>query len=249
MSFVREFHFNHVSEKYWSNKTDGGHRYSTEEWLEKYASELLAMLPHGGTILDVGCGACELTTYIAPEFRRVCAVDASHSMLAAARKRIKGHDIKNIELLDGTAQALPREIERVDVVLSYELIQYFTLSDLDAYLRECHRVLNGSGVVCVANIPNAEMKRIYYRNTLLPGPSRHLAASLRRELHLVHRRASAYVKKDPFWDGIGNWFSRAEIKTAAERFGFNCELRNSWYYDYRFHALLSLKSDGLSASE
>jgi ubiquinone/menaquinone biosynthesis C-methylase UbiE len=200
-------------------------------------------------MLDVGCGACELTTYISPEFTKVFAVDYSDSMLSAARERIESQEIENIELLHGTAQDLPRAIERVDVILSYGLIQYLTLSDFDAHLRECQRVLDGSGVVCVAMIPDTASKSAYHRRTLIPGQPPHLTASLRRELHIVRRRVNAFIRKDPFWDGIGNWFSRKEIEATAERSGFSCELRNSWYYDYRFHALLSPKSGTFSASE
>jgi cyclopropane-fatty-acyl-phospholipid synthase len=231
-----------ISQKYWNKQTDGGHRYSTEEWRNKYATELLGLFPHGGTMLDIGCGACELTTYIAPEFTKVYAVDYSPSMLDAARKRIESGGVRNIELFDGTAQAFPREVEKVDVILSSGLIQYFTLSDLDVHLRECQRVLDKKGVVCIADIPDVASKRVYYRTTLMPSRSQQLTASLPRELHMMRLRVNAFVRKDPLWDGIGNWFSRSEIEAAAERSGFYCELRNSWFYDYRMHALLSRKS-------
>src|SRR5271169_2763203 len=96
-----------TSQQYWATKTDALHRYSTEDWLQKYASELLAMLPLGGTLLDIGCGACEVTTYLASKFERVYAVDFSDSMLAAARQRLERREIKNIQLLNGTAQNFP----------------------------------------------------------------------------------------------------------------------------------------------
>jgi cyclopropane-fatty-acyl-phospholipid synthase len=230
-----------MSREHWSDKSDGGHRHSTEEWLERYASELLAMLPQGGAVLDVGCGACQLTTYLAPRFAWVYAVDSSQSMLAAAHQRIQSREINNIELLHGTAQAFPRKIGRVDVVLSCGVIQYLTLSDFDVHLRECQTLLDGSGIVCVANIPNAAAKGSYYRTVMIPAAAQHLAARLRRELRILRSWVNGYRKKDPFWDRIGNWFSRTQIEAAAERFGFNCELRDSLYYDYRFHALLSPK--------
>src|SRR5437868_1162393 len=87
------------SQKYWSDKTDAKHRYSTEKWLQIYSSELLALLPQGGTLLDVGCGACQITTYLAPAFERVYAIDFSDSMLETARQRIKNLQITNISLL------------------------------------------------------------------------------------------------------------------------------------------------------
>jgi ubiquinone/menaquinone biosynthesis C-methylase UbiE len=160
--------------------------------------------------------------------------------------------MNNIELLEGTAQIFPRRIEKVDVILSCAVVQYLALSDFDAHFRECQRVLDGAGIVCVAMVPDAASKWAYYRARMIPRRPQHVAASLRRELQFVRSWVSwvkNFVKQDPLWDGIGNWFSRAEIEAAAERSGFDCEFVNSWYYDYRFHALMALKSETLGASE
>ena len=61
------------------------------------------MLPCRGTLLDVGCGSCQVTTYLAPEFEQVYALDFSESMLAAARQRVESSGVTNIKLLPGTA--------------------------------------------------------------------------------------------------------------------------------------------------
>jgi ubiquinone/menaquinone biosynthesis C-methylase UbiE len=237
-----------ASHQFWTGKIDGRHRYSTEEWRKKYATELLALLPHGGTLLDIGCGACELTTYIAPEFKKVYAIDFSQTMLAAARERVRSYKINNIELLQGMAQAFPQPVNRVNVILANGVIQYLSSSEIALCLRECRRVLTGGGVVCISMIPDVALKWTYYRTIMISGQPQTPIATLRRELRILRRRLTAFVKKDLLWDGIGNWFSREDIAEAAERSGFDCELRYSLYYDYRFHALLSPKAPGLSAS-
>jgi cyclopropane-fatty-acyl-phospholipid synthase len=219
------------SHKHWIGKTDGGHRYSTEEWFQKYASELLAMLPSRGTLLDVGCGACQLTTYLARHFEWVYAIDSSASMLAAARERIAKFGFNNMHVLHASAQNFPLEIQRVDNILSHGVIQYFSQKDFSDHLRECKRILRPSGLICVANVPDLATKSLYYREIL----------GLRSWVALARRRLAALVRSDPFWDGIGNWFSREDINSAANRLGFEVEFRNSQFYEYRFHALLTPK--------
>lgn len=228
------------SHKYWIGKTDGGHRYSSEEWFQKYASELLAMLPSGGALLDVGCGACQLTTYLAPEFEQVYAVDFSETMLATARQRIERRGLTNVRLFSGTAQKFPEVINNANVILSYQLLQYLTLADFRQHLYECRRVLNKSGMVCAAMIPNLVLKDLYYHGKLIPNRVQ-FAGGMRRWVQLMRRRVVALFQRDLLWDGIGNWFSQADIERVANETGFDVEFRNSWFYEYRFHALLTPK--------
>jgi len=171
------------SQNHWTGKTDGAHRESSEEWLSKYAHELLAMLPIRGTLLDVGCGSCQVTTYLAREFDQVYGIDFSESMLSAGRERISSLGVRNIELMFGTAQAFPHAIGHPTVILSHAVIQYMPLGDFRRHLYECRRVLAQGGVVCAAQIPNSELKKIYYRGRLVPLQDR-FAGRLRRQLEL-----------------------------------------------------------------
>ena len=65
---------------------------------------------------------------------------------------------------------------------------------------------------------------------------------LRSWTYLTRRRAKAYLLNDLRWDGIGNWFYQADIEKAAIEAGFQVDFRNSWFSEYRFHALLRLKT-------
>ncbi len=234
-------HLHSFSRKHWIGKTDGGHRNPTEEGLCKYASELLAIIPSRGTLIDVGCGACELTTYLAPEFAKVYAIDFSETMLATARRRIIRCGITNISLCPGTAQSLSDVVQRADVVLSYGLVQYLTPVDLRQHLLECRRILSTGGKVCAANIPNSAFKGFYHRRIFVNNDGRY-ANRLRTWIELHRRRLTAYFKGDLLWDAIGNWFSKADIESLASDAGFTVEFRNSWFYEYRFHALLTAKA-------
>ena len=147
-----------ASRVYWSTKTDALHRHSTEHWQQIYSSELLAMLPHGGVLLDIGCGTCHITTYLAAAFEKVYAVDFSESMLTTARQRIESLKIRNIHLLFGSAHTFPSEITTVDAILAHGVVQYFSTDDLIRFLLECRRVLKSNGIVCAAIVPDKARK-------------------------------------------------------------------------------------------
>ena len=230
------------SRAYWSTETDGHHRYATEEWFQKYANEILTLIPHGGVLLDVGCGSCQVTTYLAREFTRIYGVDMSPSMLAAARSRIGETGVANIELRTGTTEEFPAEIRHADAVLSYAVVQYLGYADFKRHLEECRRVLSRDGVVCVALVPDAARKRFYYYGYLIPNRYRRLSM-LRRWMDLTRRRMKGFLRNDAIWDGVGNWYRQADIRKMANAASFDVEFRDAAYSDYRFHALLRLKSD------
>src|SRR5438105_8525269 len=123
MTFTQK-EFGNSIRTYWATKMHGLHRIRSEESLKKYAEEMLAIIPRRGTLFDVGCGACEITSYLAPHFEKVYGIDFSDSMLRAARQRIDKLGIENIELLKGTVTNFPETGRKPDVILSYAVIQY-----------------------------------------------------------------------------------------------------------------------------
>jgi ubiquinone/menaquinone biosynthesis C-methylase UbiE len=225
------------SKRYWAGKTDGAHRHPTEESFQKDASELLEMLPRGGILLDIGCGSCEVTTYLARAFDRVYAVDSSESMLAAAHQRVRSLDLTNVTVLSGSAQRFPVELTEADVILTSAVIQYMTREDFRLHLRECRRILRREGVILTALIPDAGRKKTYHYGYFVGNRFRRLRL-LRSWVHLTRLRANAYLHKDLLWDGVGNWFYRADIRRDAIQSGFQAEFQDARISDYRFHALM-----------
>ena len=116
MSFTQKVIGNAI-QAYWSDKTHGLHRIRSEDSLRKYAEEMLAIIPCRGTLFDVGCGACEVTSYLAPHFDKIYGIDFSESMLQAARQRVDRLGIANIELLKGTMTDFPETARNPDVIL------------------------------------------------------------------------------------------------------------------------------------
>jgi SAM-dependent methyltransferase len=228
------------SRRYWSDKSDGMHRSSSEAAYAKYADELLAMLPRGGTLIDVGCGAFQVASYLAPHFTKVVGFDRSDAMLAAARQRVDRLGLSNVELATGDARAFPPALPKADVVLSYGVVQYLSLDELAAHLRECRAALRKGGIACSAIVPNAAQRNVYYYGKLVPAGPR-LPGRVKSFVELSRRRLQGRIAGNPLWDGMGNWFSIADYEAAAGKAGFDAEFRHCWYYDYRFHALLRPK--------
>src|SRR5665647_3613459 len=94
---------------YFSNMKNGGHRYSTEEFLSKEAKEKLLHLDGGTSLLDFGCGAGELLIYYAPNYEMVVGADFSSSMLDEARKKIMAKNYENVCLIKADEKAVWNE--------------------------------------------------------------------------------------------------------------------------------------------
>lgn len=227
-----------TARRYWSDKSDGMHRSADETSYAKYAAELRAMLPAGGTLLDVGCGACQVTSYLAPHFDRVVGFDRSESMLEAGRKRIAARGIGNVELRLGDAARFPPALPKAAVVLSYGVVQYLSDAELAAHLAECRRAVADEGIACSAIVPDAALRNAYYFGKLIPTEAR-LASRVKSYAELTKRKMKGRLARNPLWDGMGNWFTTPGFSAAAAAAGFDAEFRHCWFYEYRFHALLT----------
>jgi ubiquinone/menaquinone biosynthesis C-methylase UbiE len=230
-----------LTSSFYDGRTDAGHRYSSEAWFARYAEELLALIPHGGTLLDVGCGSCQITTYLAAAFDSVVGIDPSDSMLAAARERSRLQGADNISVLNGDAVCFPPEVERADVILTNGVIQYLDNASLRRHLSECARILNDGGTICWALVPDANLRRLWYVGAF-ENPRKLLRRIIRDFARTELRWWKARRRGDILWDGIGLWFTRDELRATAEEMGFVVEFRNSWFYEYRFTALLTRPS-------
>lgn len=76
---------------------------------------LAALLPPEWVVADLACGAGDVAVRLAPRVAKVIAIDHSPEMLQAARRRAKG--LGNVELREGTLEALPVEAESCDAAL------------------------------------------------------------------------------------------------------------------------------------
>jgi SAM-dependent methyltransferase len=106
---------------------------------------LLALVPSDWTVADLGCGTGALAAELAPNVRKVVAVDQSAAMLRTARKVLAAHP--NVELHEARLEALPLAPRSCDAAIASLVLAY--LADPAAALREAHRVLRPGGRLVV----------------------------------------------------------------------------------------------------
>lgn len=115
---------------------DSYDRYHREQFLT------LVRAP-GRRTLDVGCGEGRLTRHLASLGHRVVGIDASPSLVAAARELAP-----EMELHVANAAALPFDDASFDLVVSFMCLH--DVDDLDGAVREIARVLEPGGVACLS---------------------------------------------------------------------------------------------------
>ena len=109
---------------------------------------LLSLLPAGWDVADLGCGTGQTAAALAPHVRTVVGVDQSAAMLRAARRRTA--DLANVDLRQGSLEALPLDDDSVDGVLLVLALTY--VADPRRALGEASRVLRSGGRVVVVDL-------------------------------------------------------------------------------------------------
>jgi trans-aconitate 2-methyltransferase len=100
---------------------------------------------HGDeTVLDAGCGSGRVTEALIERLPagHVVAVDASESMVQAARERLPGADVRQLDLLELALGALGRE-QPLDAILSTATFHW--ILDHDALFARLRDVLGPGG--------------------------------------------------------------------------------------------------------
>jgi ubiquinone/menaquinone biosynthesis C-methylase UbiE len=101
------------------------------------------------TVSDVGTGTGFVAAGLAPQVKRVVAVDNSPAMLEVARKNLDALGITNVELLLGDMVSLPLQSASVDAAFANMVLHHAT--NPTAVLREMARVVKPDRVVAVVD--------------------------------------------------------------------------------------------------
>lgn len=115
-------------------------------WKRRLIADLPPLRP--ARCLDLACGTGDLARALARRFpgAEIIGLDLSVEMLALARARGSGA-AQRVRYMQGDMQALPYERESIDVVTGGYALR--NAPDLDAALREIHRVLRPGGTLAV----------------------------------------------------------------------------------------------------
>jgi SAM-dependent methyltransferase len=108
----------------------------------------LGLLPADWVVADLGCGTGQVAAALAPHVRGVLAVDQSAAMLKAARRRLS--EFPNVELKQGTLEALPLDAATCDAALLLLALTY--VEDPARVVAEAARILRPGGRLVVADL-------------------------------------------------------------------------------------------------
>ncbi len=176
---------------------------------------LLGLIDGEWTIADLGCGTGRTSEALAPFFRKVIAVDASESMLAAARARLASH--ANVDLRQGTLEALPMEAASVDAACLMLVLHH--VADPAKVLQEVARVLKPGGRLLLTDmLPHERDEYRQQMGHVWLGFSerqlaRHLAAAGFSGLHVVPLPPDARAKGPTLFTATAR---RATVEATRE---------------------------------
>ena len=138
-------------------KTENGRKETPQERQGLVAQLLELLEPQAdSTLLDVGCGAGELTRDLAPHFAAVTGVDLSEAMLERARAATEG-----VELQVAPADELPFADASFSRALCYSVFQDFPdFAYARRACREILRTLTPGGIAVLADIPDLARRHL-----------------------------------------------------------------------------------------
>lgn len=178
------------------------------------------------SVLEIGCGNGALFNLLGfDKASGYVGVDFSSKMLAAFRSRFPHTRLVQADGADF------RSCERVDLVFSSHVAQYWDRDQLERHVRNAAAQVGDSGMVVIAGIPWARMRWAFARGDLVGG---RFTGSGRRS---VPRSAAAYLLEQVRPD-IGHWYDLDDLAGLAAAAGLGASFRGSGYYPYRFHAIL-----------
>lgn len=113
----------------------------------------------GRRALELGCGTGVFLEKVARSGALIHGLDLSEDLLAKARTRLAG--FANVTLDQGNAEQMPYEDRAFDAVYGSSVLHHL---DLDAALREVHRVLRPGGRLVFAepNILNPQVAVMFH---------------------------------------------------------------------------------------
>jgi SAM-dependent methyltransferase len=119
-----------------------------------YREQLLALVPEGRTVVEVGLGTGGLLPALAAKASNVIGVDHSPAMLEEARRRMASGRVSGVELRLGEMTHLPLPDKVVDCAVLNMVLHH--AADPAAVLAEIRRVLTPGGVLALADLARHE---------------------------------------------------------------------------------------------
>ena len=113
-----------------------------------FVPALLGLLDETSIVADLGCGTGQVAEAMAPFVGQVIGVDASPSMLKAAKKRLV--PLANVDLRAGSLEALPIDDDAIDAAMMFLVLHHVT--DPARAIAEAARALKPAGKLIVVDM-------------------------------------------------------------------------------------------------
>ncbi|MDT8444446.1 MAG: metalloregulator ArsR/SmtB family transcription factor [Desulfuromonadales bacterium] len=119
--------------------------------LPDYQDNLLALLPVGGLVVEIGVGTGRLLPLLAQKGEKTVGLDHSPSMVALARENVARHHLQNkVEVRLAEMKHLPFADGSVQTVVMNQVLHH--AEQPAEVLREIHRILEREGLLVVADL-------------------------------------------------------------------------------------------------
>jgi cyclopropane-fatty-acyl-phospholipid synthase len=225
-----------IWEDFFKDKTHGGHRYSSEEFLSIEAREKLFHLDGGKTLLDFGCGSAELLAYYSLDYEQLVGVDFSQSMLGEAGKRLRERKCNNIDLILADHKTVWENLHSTfDRITAAGVIQYLTFQEIDDFIANASGHLNSDGKIVFFDILDPRLYPLWKLGVFAPN------AGLLKALYRVgcdfQTSISATLRNRPR-NIYGFSHNPYKIQKIAHKHGFEMRYVKSMYYEYKYHAIM-----------
>ncbi|MBL0225662.1 MAG: methyltransferase domain-containing protein [Geobacteraceae bacterium] len=145
--------------------------YDRHATVQKRVVDRLMELAHShvdsapATVLDIGCGTGQLLAALGRSFPKtgLYGLDLAYNMTRCSSDRLGSGAI----LVNGDAEHLPFRDGAFDLVVSTSTLQW--VENLDEFFRQCHRVLDPAGLLCIAFFGGRTMQELQecYREAVL----------------------------------------------------------------------------------
>ncbi|HWQ18506.1 MAG TPA: methyltransferase [Methanotrichaceae archaeon] len=230
---------------FWSGKRDAGHRSHSESYLYNEACERLYHLEGGDSILDVGCGTCDLLAYYALHYSTVVGADFAPSMLEGARQRLDEFHIAHVELIEADDESIWNKLSpgsTFDRITAGMVVQNLTLERVGSFIENAKARLNEGGKIVLFDIMEPKNLALWeaglWKDDEVPWArvSRYLImAYLGRKLNMLRGLPERRV--------LGFAYTPKQISDIAKRCSLSAAYANAMYYEYRYHAILTRNAD------
>ena len=121
-----------------------------------------------GRVLDAGCGGGGMTLSLAEECEAAAGIDLEARFHDAGTRLARERGIRNAFFVRADGTRLPFRAGSFAFVFSHSVIEH--VASAEAYLAECHRVLEPGGVLYLSTAPYVSLAGAHLPRLLVPIP-------------------------------------------------------------------------------